>query len=834
MLLRLQIPMTKSRHLIFAAILFGLAQCGLAATNLCSLQIASPASAWTNDFELGSSVNPGGHELSVDSRSLRLDGKPWLPVMGEFHYSRYPESEWRDELLKMKAGGIDIVATYIFWIHHEEVEGQFDWSGRRDLRRFVQLCDEVGLKVLVRCGPWCHGEVRNGGLPDWVVAHKDWKLRSTDTNFLAKVQILYGQIATQLQGLLWKDGGPVIAMQVDNEFHGPAAYLMTLKRIARDAGMDVPFYTRTGWPETTTPVPFGELLPCFGSYADGFWERQITPMPGDNWKRFLFSSLRTDTAIGADLLGHREARDEADTPRYPYLTCEIGGGMMTSYHRRVEVFPGDVAALATIHLGSGSSLPGYYMYHGGVNPDGKLTTLEESQATGYPNDLPVKSYDFQAPLGGYGQINPQYHLLRRIHLFLHDFGSQLAIMPPTFPADQVTNRMDTNSLRWVVRSDGVGGLVFVNNYARLQPMPPKDNVQFDLQLPGGEKIFPVQPVTVPADASFFWPFNFDLGNGMRLAHATAQPVCALENDGVRTVFFAQTMEVPAEFAFETSEATITYTVGKISGVEGLTVVRNVRCGRGVALKAVSKSGEKLQIVLLSEADSLALWKGDWSGGERVFLTAAGLTIDADILRLSSEKQEDFAVSVFPAPKRLKMGSTVLAGSTDGVFTRFTPRPSKQEVAAQKRIIPEAELVRPAGPAREIPMSKGKSPVAVAPTESDFTNAAVWRIKLPANLDERKNPILRFHYVGDIARVTLDGKLIDDNFYNGKPFDLGLNRFMPDVFQKELLISVLPLRRDAPIYLLKEAWPDFGKGDSVAQLSGVQWIPRYEVELRAGK
>ncbi|HEY6332836.1 MAG TPA: beta-galactosidase, partial [Blastocatellia bacterium] len=83
--------------------------------------------------------SPDGHEIAANSDYLSLDGKPWLPVMGEFHYSRYPAAFWEDELLKMKAGGVQIVATYIFWIHHEEVEGKFDWSGQRNLRQFVEL-----------------------------------------------------------------------------------------------------------------------------------------------------------------------------------------------------------------------------------------------------------------------------------------------------------------------------------------------------------------------------------------------------------------------------------------------------------------------------------------------------------------------------------------------------------------------------------------------------------------------------------------------------------------------------------------------------------------------
>ena len=141
--------------------------------------------------------------------------------MGEFHYTRHPEGEWRDELLRIKAGGIDIVATYVFWIHHEEIAGQWDWSGRRDLRRFVQTAAEVGLLVAVRLGPWCHGEVRNGGLPDWLLA-AGCEVRSDDPRYLVHARALYAEIARQLHGLLWKEGGPVFAVQIENEYSGPA------------------------------------------------------------------------------------------------------------------------------------------------------------------------------------------------------------------------------------------------------------------------------------------------------------------------------------------------------------------------------------------------------------------------------------------------------------------------------------------------------------------------------------------------------------------------------------------------------------------------------------
>jgi beta-galactosidase len=783
---------------------------GVCLANLLSLKAAmltatvnAPPPAETGYFKLGTTRSPDGHELTVNSRSVLRDGQPWFPVMGEFHYSRYPASEWRDELLKIKAGGVDIVATYVFWIHHEEVEGQFDWSGQRDLRKFTQLCGEVGLKVVVRCGPWCHGEVRNGGLPDWVQAHdkKDWKLRSTDTNFMAAVKILYGQIGTQLNSLLWKDGGPVIGIQVDNEYHGSPVYLMALKQIAIESGLDVPFYTKTGWPATSSPMPLGELLPLFGTYADGAWDRDLTVMGGDKWTHFVFSKQRTDAAIASDLLGNRRAGDETNTEKYPHLTCEIGGGMETSYHRRILVEPRDIESVILTQLGSGGSLLGYYMYHGGQNPEGKLTTLNESQATGYPNDMPVKNYDYQAPLGGYGQINPHYHWLRRLHIFLHDFGGPLAEMPVTLPDLRPTNKTDLATLRWAARSDGHRGFVFVNNYQRLQPMPPQKEVQFKLNLPGGELVFPAKPITVPADSFFIWPFNLDLG-GAQLIYATAQPVCQVDD----TFFFTETPGVKAEFVFDAN-----------SLVSAPAVFSKVKPGHDVAIRVKTRAGKTIQIVLLNDADSLALWKGEFAGRERVALSSAGLAFDGGALKLSAETPKNLRVGVFPAPQT--------SGKRDGIFG-LSDAPKPKAISRKAGI----KAIKSAGPLREIPLSTGKSHIALAPAESDFTNAAVWQIKLPAGLDPNLDPILRIHYVGDVARVTLNGRLMDDNFYNGKTFDLGLKRFAPEILTGDLRLEILPLRKDAPIYLAEEAKPGFGKAAIVARVNRVEIINRYTAEL----
>ncbi len=797
----------------------------VAGADALSITVSRPQPAQAEGFKMGQSRRPDGATLTLDTYSLRLNGKPWTPVMGEFHYSRCPANEWREELLKMKAGGVDIVATYVFWIHHEEIEGQFDWSERRNLRHFIELCGEVGLKALVRCGPWCHGEVRNGGQPDWLLK-KDWKLRTDDTNYLAKTRILYGQIAAQLKGLLWKDGGPVIGIQFENEYWGPAQHLLTLKRLGREVGLDVPLYTRTGWPLLSTPMPFGEIAPLYGVYAEGFWDREITPMPGQYWAGFHFSLLRTDANIANELLGHRDAKDALDVAQYPYLTCEIGGGMMNSYHRRILVNPADIDSTTLVKLGSGSTSPGYYMYHGGVNPEGKLTTLQESQATEYWNDLPVKDYDFQTALGQYGQIRPQYHSLRRLHLFLHEWGPALAGMTPTLPDQRSKGKDDLDTLRWCVRSDGNAGFVFVNNYERLTELPPKKDVQFAIILPSGSITFPSEPVTVPSASRFFWPFNLDLGNGVMLAWATAQPVCAVEDGHTRTVFFAQTEGVPAEFAFP-SGTDLDARSGKMTRHDGHALIRGVKPATSVALRASGSSGHKVQIVLLDDTDSLALWKSTWQGRERVFLSRAALIVDGAHLRLTSTDRDQLTLGVFPALAAVTSNGGKLRGKVDGIFTRFAPRPPKG-------ISPKAsfEHIQAAGPPRDIPLGKIKQPVAAAPEDRDFEKAAVWRIKLPAGVDLGVDPILRLDYVGDVARVLLDGKLVTDDFYNGNKFDVGLRRHAPEILTGDLRVAILPLHNDAPIYMAREARPDFGKAQSIAALKGVDIVPRYQVQLTA--
>lgn len=788
-----------------------------------AITIPDPPPPITDGFKMGASRSPDGQTLTLDSDSLLLNGKRWTPVMGEFHYTRYPENEWREELLKMKAGGIDIVSTYVFWIHHEEVEGQFDWSGRRDLRRFVQMCRDAGLKVVVRCGPWDHGEVRNGGFPDWLLA-KGWKLRSNDTNYLGKVKIFYGQIAKQLEGLFWKDGGPIIGIQFENEYSGPAKHLLTLKQMGEEAGFDAPLYTRTGWNTPSGKMPFGELVPLYGVYAEGFWDRVLTPMPAGYWKGFHFSQFRVDDATFTEIPGHGGTPDPPDADKYPYLTCEIGGGMMNSYHRRILFNPKDAEATALVKLGSGSTLLGYYMYHGGVNPEGKLTTLMESQSTKYWNDMPVKNYDFQAPLGEYGQVREQYYLLRRLHLFLHEWGPALAEMPPTMPDERPHGKSDRETLRWSVRSDGRSGFVFVNNYERLASLPPKTNVQFTIHLSDGPLVFPQQPVTIPADACLIWPFHLDLG-GAELLWATAQPLTAIEAGNVRTVFFEQADGIPAQFAFATNCPDIKVFSGHLTRGRDGNILTGVAAGTGVAAKVRLAGGSAIQIVVLDSRDSLALWKDKFEGRDRVFFSHANLVVDGNTLELTSTNPANLAASIYPPPSSITSYGHKTARKKNGVFTCFVP--SVPKPVSFKASFKE---VQAPGPLREIGMGKINEPVATAPLDADFADAGVWSIVIPPDVALEDDPLLRIHYVGDVARVLLNNEFITDDFYNGRALEIGLRRHVPEILNGDLRLAILPLQKKAPIYMAETARPDFGGADSIATVRDVEIIPRYHAQL----
>lgn len=487
--------------------------------------------------------NPKGEEINVTSRYFTRNGKPWIGVMGEFHFSRYSRENWHRELAKMKAGGITIVSTYLFWIYHEEIEGEMDFGGDNDIRAFIEECKDVGLDVVIRIGPWAHGECRNGGFPDWLLK-KDYKLRDNNEEYLAVVKKWYQSIYNEVKGLFYKDGGNIIAVQIENEFVDNAEHLAKLKEIAVECGFIAPIYTVTGWNSASgAKIPVDEVVPVFGGYCEAPWENhmnRLSPSP-----HYFFNRMRNDSAIGTDLIAKTQS-DGWQLPyeRYPFATCELGGGIEVTHHRRPIIKPMDIYAVSLVKLGDGNNLVGYYMYHGGTNKIGELSTFNETKATGYPNDYPILSYDFQAPLSEYGEVREQYGLLNMLHMFVNDFGEEFAPMIAVDSANSVAAD-DTNSLRYGMRTNGKSGFVFVNHYQRLTELADIENAVIS----AGNVEFP--PIDVKGEVSFFMPFNMKMGDSV-LEYATAQPLCKCDD----TYFFAEIPNIKAEYKFSKGSANI--------------------------------------------------------------------------------------------------------------------------------------------------------------------------------------------------------------------------------------------------------------------------------------
>jgi len=790
-------------------------------------------------YDEGSAKSLSGRTLGVNSRYLTVDGRPWLPVVGEFHFSRYPEAQWEEEILKMKASGVEIIAAYVIWIHHEEIEGQFDWSGQRDLRTFAQLCSKHGMYLEARIGPWDHAEVRNGGFPDWVV--KKGPTRVNDPVYLASVQRWFEQIGQQLKGLLWKDDGPVVGIQLENEYakRGQGAgeeHILELKKLAIESGLDVPLYLVTGWDNAV--VPRRAVLPVYGGgYPDAPWDGSIGKLPAPEVYAFRFQS-RVSANMGAiDANGARIGQSAAPEA-VPYFTAEIGGGIEDTYHRRPVIQPDDIAAMVPVMLGSGVNLYGTYMFQGGENPDGKLTTLQESQATGYPNDLPLKSYDFQAPLGEFGQERPSFRKLKVFQYFLNDFGSSLAPMEVHAPDRLPQNPEDLSVPRASVRSNGDAGFIFANNYVRGCTMPSWPAAQFQIRLPGGTLRVPESPVDIPSGSYFIWPFNFRVA-GVIVRYATAQLFTRLsapaDKGGMTTLYFTAVPGIPVEFAFEAQGIrSLKASSGQEVKDSGVLYLRGVEPGVESSIDLVSSQGQTVRLVVLSASEAEDAWKVRMGGEDRLLISGQDFFADGDArpgrIWLRSRVTPQFAFTVTPplaAPPHASLELTKTAFDANGV--RFIAEAKAQDPQLQFRKTQAAGDAPPVGLG---PLMESSRPrVAQAPSEGELPQAAKWSIALsPGAMDGLSELFLQVKYQGDVARLYAAHKLLIDDFYNGQPWSIGLRRFMDTQHAQNFELSILPLRKDAPVYFELQDRPGFSSNGQIVNLEDLRLVPEYQLVI----
>lgn len=546
-------------------------------------------------------------KITYDKKCLYKDGIPWIPFCGEFHYSRVPEEEWETEIAKMKAGGLDCVSTYIFWNHHEFEKGLFDFTGNRNLSKFLRLCREVGLLIVLRLGPWCHGEARYGGFPDWLV-HECRPLRSNDETYLFYVRRFWEQVYANVK----QEEDNIFAIQIENEylFGGDRKgddHMRTLMALAKDIGFNAPLFTATGWVNSY----IGDCLPTFCGYVCAPWARSFSKLPfNDNYMmKFDQNEFHMDNEFN---LVHMAKNPHFDRTEFPYLTCELGGGNQVTYHRRPVIGKDDIGAMALVKLATGVNMFGWYMYHGGTNPIICGTYMQESVETGYPNDYPRLSYDFQAPIREYGQLSDAYCELKLFGLFLQDFGASVAPMNTILPAGKMYAPDDTEHLRLALRRKGNSGYLFVNNYVRREKMREHKNVSLKAELDHETIEFPVRDIH---DGDyFFYPFNLEIGDAL-LKYAEASPLCILENPDEKTYVFYAEKRSPAY---------------KIEGDLG-----------------------KNKLLFISRKDALNAYKVDIDGRQYLIVTQGACHRRANKWFLSGNG--DIQISTYPALPSLPIG-----------------------------------------------------------------------------------------------------------------------------------------------------------------------------------
>ncbi len=687
----------------------------------------------------------GGQSFGCNERYLERNGKPWLPVMAEFHPVRYDCEEWETELLKIKAAGIDIVSTYLFWIFHEENQGEFRFDGKRDIARFLRLCKKVGLYAFVRIGPWCHGECRNGGFPDWLVL-SGIPLRCNDERYLKHVRRLFCAYSRQISPCLFGNGGAVIGIQLENELSDNGEHLAELKRIALSSGLHAPYYTVTGWGPRVTDFPYGEVLPVFGCYPAAPWEGHTKPL-GIN-KNYFFSSVRNDSSIGSDRIAGKASDDESILQRLPFLTCELGPGNQLTYHRRPTISAADVLALAVVSLGSGSCMPGYYMFHGGFNPSEGL--YQESKASGYSNDLPVSSYDFQAPLDEYGQHRESYLYLKRLHQFVRLFGETLAPMTCTAPDRMPESLYDTEAPRMYYRGNTESGFIFFNTHQRRYPLPPVREAELRISFGSGEERS-YGPVNIASGTCGVFPVRHSFF-GITAEFMTLLPLWTGEYNNKNTLVAAVQKGVSPYIELKGCVNTQSSAELDASCDGSYTRIRLLQPDKTSAVD-ISDGGAQLRIIVLSERDSLRFYPVETKTCTRLVLS--------DGIAFSREER------IFTFTENEVQPDSI---------------PIRIEKAAENRI--------------------GGDNIYSPYLFCDAADCPEYILDIPISLaDKCCDAIFSFGVRADVIQLYADDILIADDFLKDKHWRVSLKRILPYIKAgRELRIKCSPVRADRKIYL----------------------------------
>ncbi|XP_018554454.1 beta-galactosidase-1-like protein 2 [Lates calcarifer] len=321
--------------------------------------------------------------LRANSSQFTLEGEPFRILGGSIHYFRVPRAYWEDRLLKMKACGLNTLTTYVPWNLHEPERGTFNFQDQLDLRAYVSLAAEMGLWVILRPGPYICTEWDLGGLPSWLLQDKDMQLRTTYPGFVDAVNLYFDKLVSVIKPLMFEEGGPVIAVQVENEYGSYAKdekYMPFIKNCLQSRGIN-------------------ELL-----------------LTSDNWEGLRYGGVEgVLKTINLQRLSFGAIQHLADMqPQKPLMVMEYWSGWFDVWGDHHHVFHAeDMLAVVSEILERGVSI-NLYMFHGGTNFGFMNGAMDFG--TYKPQ---VTSYDYDAPLSEAGDCTPKYQLLRNLFSQYH-------------------------------------------------------------------------------------------------------------------------------------------------------------------------------------------------------------------------------------------------------------------------------------------------------------------------------------------------------------------------------------------------------------------------------
>ena len=339
------------------------------------------------------------HDFAVGDKTFLMDGKPFVVKAAEVHYPRIPRPYWEHRIKMCKALGMNTLCLYVFWNIHEQKEGVYDFTGQNDVAEFCRLAQKNDMFVIVRPGPYVCAEWEMGGLPWWLLKKKDIKLRERDPYFMERVRLFETEVGKQLAPLTVENGGPIIMVQVENEYGSYGTdkpYVSEIRDIVRQSGFDKVALFQCDWSSNFTNNGLDDLT----------------------WTMNFGTGANIDQQFRR--LG--ELR-----PNAPKMCSEFWSGWFDKWGARHETRPADDMVAGIDEMLSKGIRFSLYMTHGGTS----FGHWAGANSPGFAPD--VTSYDYDAPINEWGLPTEKYWILRRTMEKYNDGKKMPSVPKPIAP-----------------------------------------------------------------------------------------------------------------------------------------------------------------------------------------------------------------------------------------------------------------------------------------------------------------------------------------------------------------------------------------------------------------